>query len=404
MLNIPDEKKEIFYRRKLYFSKVDDLQVEWDLLIVLKESKTVINIEAKKGKNELERLSDASEQTSKRFDIFKKIFGYLLTPEWNYVKAVCLPNLKDYDVHHELAPCGNCNQFIIGNEQLEDMKPWLENFLSKKSISEAKEYDNLIAGIIGYMSLRKASEISTLIIDPIDYNMKTAEMLVADEKDLTGENDKVRRALVLENEIRTKYPAYSNDQILSELELRLKKENHLSYMLNPRQLDAVMKTSPYMIIDGDFGTGKTFVLKEKAKRCAEANKDKNIAFINLTSLLEKNTKLQHLENISVMDIMARIDFHQYDNIKVICCYDLAQHYKTAEEMQSTARYINIFALLESYLRHNKYDFIFIDELNNFVKKDEGVDFFQHCNSICVALKVTIYTVKQECPGKHITIN
>ena len=400
MLDTPEEKKEIFYRRKLYFSKLADLQVEWDLLIVLKETKTIINIEAKKGENNLDRLVDASKQTTKRLDIFKKIFGYLLSPEWKYVKAVCLPNLRDYDVNDSLAPCGNCRQFIIGNDQLEDMKPWIQNFIQNKSNSSAKEYDNLIAGFIGYMSLRKAADMSTLIIDPIDYNLKTAELLVADEKDLTGENDKVRKSKQIEENLRSQFPEYSNEQIMTELAKQLNKEKHLSYMLNPRQLDAVMKTSPYMIIDGDFGTGKTFVLKERAKRCAEANKDKKIAFINLTSLLAKDTTLHHLQNISVMDIMAKSDFDQHENIKVISCYDLAKYYKHAQDIGKSGRYINIFALLQSYLRHNKCDFIFFGELTNSVKEGEGKDFFQHCGSVCVALKVTIYTMKQESPGKN----
>ena len=401
----PDEKRAIFYRRKLLFSKVNVLTVEWDQLIVLKDTKTVINIEVKKG-DTLDRLAEASKQTKKRLDIFRKVFGYLITSEWKFVKAACLPNLKEYDVNNTLAPCGNCSKFIIGSEQLEDLKPWMEIFLQNKSSSEVKEYDNLIAGIIGFMSIQIAAGKSNLIVDPIDYNLKTAEQLVADQNALTGENDTKRKAIDLENDIRTNHPEYSDEQIMKELAEQLKEEQHLSYMLNPRQLHAVMSNSPYLIIEGDFGTGKTFVLKERAKRCAEANKDKNIAFINLTRLLERDTTLCELENISVMDIMAKSDFDQYENIKVISCYDLSKfnNWRTAmsksgesAEDESTLKFkrVEMCSILESYLRNNKYDFVFIDEL--YIEKSTEADFFQHCASVCVTLKVFTYTISK---GKH----
>ena len=388
VLEIPEEKKDIFYKRQLYFSKLQELQGEWDQLIVLKAYKTIINIEAKKGEK-LERLKESSDQTRKRLLIFKKVFGYLLSSEWKFVTAVCLPNLTDYDENDEHAPCRNCKSFIIDNKQLDDIKPWLMKFMHSESNCAEEEYNNLLAGIIGFMSLRETEKIFKLIIDPIDYNLKTAELLVGEENDITGENDKVRRPKQVEDEIRSDKADYSNEQIEEKMLKQLNNEKYLSYMLNPKQLSAVLNSSKFLIINGDFGTGKTFVLKERAKRCADLNKESRVAFINLSSLWSTKTLFEHLEQISTMDIIAKSDFNTNKNIHVISCNDLAQHYlKQNGSRKQTDKYqnINIFSLLESYLRHNKYDFIFIDELHTN-KEHDDVDFFQHGYSFCVALKV-----------------
>ncbi len=58
VLEISEDKKDIFYKRQLYFYKLQELQGEWDQLIVLKAFKTIINIEAKKGEK-LERLKES---------------------------------------------------------------------------------------------------------------------------------------------------------------------------------------------------------------------------------------------------------------------------------------------------------------------------------------------------------
>ncbi len=312
--------------------------------------------------------------------IFKKIFGYLLSSEWKFVTAVCLPNLTDYDENDEHAPCRNCKIFIIDNKQLDDIKPWLMKFMHSESNCADEEYNNLLAGIIGFMSLRETEKIFKLIIDPIDYNLKTAELLVGEENDITGENDKVRRPKQVEDEIkkRSDYAEYSNEQIEVEMLKQLNNDKYLSYMLNPKQLSAVLNSSKFLIINGDFGTGKTFVLKERAKRCADLNKESRVAFINLSSLWSTKTLFEHLEQISTMDIIAKSNFNTNKNIHVISCGSRKQ----TDKYQN----INIFSLLESYLSHNKYDFIFIDELHTN-KEHDDVDFFQHGYSFCVALKV-----------------
>ena len=124
----PDNKLEIFYKRKMWQLKFDELGVEWDSLIILKDINLVINIEAKNGST-VDILKDASDQTKKHFSTFQNVFGYILSPGWQYVSAVCIPNLESND-NDILSPCNSCRQFIIGEKHLEhisNMKRWIQS-------------------------------------------------------------------------------------------------------------------------------------------------------------------------------------------------------------------------------------------------------------------------------------
>ena len=172
-------------------------------------------------------------------------------------------------------------------------------------------------------------------------------------------------------------------------------------MLNHEQLRAVMNTNDYIVLSGDFGTGKTFVLKERAKRCAEKNTTSNIAYINLTSLDFETIRPENLSNLSLMDIVARKDFERYDNITTITCMELEDHYsKYRHDIKSDEKSI-IFSLLDNYLKHNKFDFVFIDELSTYISKS-APDFFQQAKGFCVTVRKPVYGKRHDSEGivKH----
>ena len=89
---VPDDEFERFFRYQWLNFHVQLSSMEWDCLIILPESKQVINIEVKSGSN-LTPLKKAAEQTNKHLSIFRNIFGSLLSEEWRFVKSAYIPNI-----------------------------------------------------------------------------------------------------------------------------------------------------------------------------------------------------------------------------------------------------------------------------------------------------------------------
>ncbi len=264
----PDDKLDIFYKRKIWQLEFAKLCGDWDILIILKDINLVIDIEAKNGST-LDKLKEASDQTKKRFSTFQYIFGNILSPGWQYVSAVCIPNLESND-NNILSPCNSCRQFMIEEKHLEhisDMKRWIQSLINFQTPNceedYSQKYENILAGLIGYMSICEAGKFNKLIVDPIVHSKETSKLLVSEEEsDLTGENDTVRRNYHLEEKMRNENPTLSEEDLKDKIFEELKKEKILSFMLNHEQLKAVMNTNDYIVLSGDFCTGKTFVLKE----------------------------------------------------------------------------------------------------------------------------------------------
>ena len=95
-----------FYRYHNFLYEKEFIQQECDSILVLPESKIILNIEVKSGEswNEVKR---ASKQTKLRHEIFKKAYCSGLSQDWKFVKAVSCPNVEDK------VSCKSCLQFIL---------------------------------------------------------------------------------------------------------------------------------------------------------------------------------------------------------------------------------------------------------------------------------------------------
>ena len=273
---IPQEKLESFYTYQYYNMSLQQFKEEWDILAIFPDSKSVINIEVKRGPkeegNKFNLLKEASEQTNNHFLYFQKLFGSKITDDWNFIKAACVPYLEVEEDATE--PCKHCQIYILKEKEMltqTDIFTWIERLtLNHAQNTSSTDYENLVASIIGHSSLKEFSE-DGLIISPLDQSKKV-------EASITGKNP----GIVGESEC-----------------------NH-KYLLNTEQLNAVHNKSSFLIIDGDYGTGKTFVLKERVKSCAKEFKDKKIAYINLTGLLNCNEPfdIKKYELPTVMDLFS----------------------------------------------------------------------------------------------------
>ena len=304
----------------------------------------IINIEVKSGKSD-EILKGAVKQTRKHLIFFKKVFGCLLYNEWKFVSAVCMPN---YVIESQkTVPCNNCKTFILCRREFYDVKPWLIDIVrsvtSNNSESSKKEYEALLVRLIGYASMKKSFQINKLFFDPLEYRKEAEKILTGEDLGITGEGG-----------------------LKGDLRYELEKGNEKSvkpsicFMLTFAQLQAVHQSGANIIIRGDYGTGKTFVLKERAKLCSQRNPESKIAYLSLTSHNMHFCRSASSHEESIMNFISRKEFLEFENIEVFTNKDLNYHLK--ENMTNTNKASISEVLMDFFLENNDYEYIFIDEL------------------------------------------
>jgi hypothetical protein len=117
---------------------------EFDFIVILPASKTIIQIEAKRGNNPKNRTR-AEKQLNRGRAFFEENFPFPSSENWNYVKMMCFGELVDNDV------CQNCKPFILGSNFLLDK--------TTQSISDkiGKQFLSFINTIFDGKDTRKAN-------------------------------------------------------------------------------------------------------------------------------------------------------------------------------------------------------------------------------------------------------
>ena len=357
--------------------------MEWDSLVIIPESKIIINIEVKSG-NGWNPLKKAARQTSKHLSIFKTIFKALLSTEWSFVKAVCTPILETAE---NKKPCDDCKQFILQQVGFLDMKPWIQSLMepTRKYTEDnyKTEYDNLLIEIIGFSSIRQSDNLNKLILDPKELSKETEIKLTVQGSAIQGENE------------------IDRDKLLEAYDKENNKSEYLCYMLTPDQLMAVKDTSPHIIIEGDYGCGKTYVLKERTKQCAEKYPDDKITYINLTN--DDQGTMVDIIDLNMMDMIAKNNFKDYNNVDVVTSKDLYDHWdKHKNELIDIDDSLFMIygedcsLVINHFLEQSTYHHSFIDEIPPFQGAISKYDFFSLEKMCCVTMKcVNNYDNKNE---------
>ena len=369
-----------FFRYYWFTFKVQKVSMEWDILILLPQWKLIINIEVKRGAG-LSPLKHAVKQTEFHLDIFRKIFGAHLSSEWKFIKAACTPNLH---LTGESNPCDYCTQFILSGSEMLNMSPWIERIIANGSfeVEAPQEYKDLLVGIIGFSSIRQSNELNKLIVDPHEFSKETEFKITNQTSAIQGENEENRHILqeLCDTDKESKVKKSKGKKIQSE---------YLCYMLTPDQLMAVKDPSSLIIIEGDYGCGKTYVLKERTKQCAEKYPGSKIAYINITTDAYRISV-----NKNIMDIIAENNFKDYSNVDVVTAKDMYDHYsKHRDQLNGVSNSFVIYGgecslLLKHFLEHSTYDHIFIDEMPPF--KKISYELFLTNKTYCVTMKCDIF--------------
>ncbi len=370
-MSISEDKLGGFYSYNHYYFSIEESALEYDTLLVIPEFKLIVNIEVKRGTN-ISLLKKASDQTRKHLLFFTKVFGSLLSSDWRFVMGACVPNLEIEK--KSKIPCSSCKPFYITDEDVVNMEPWIDKLINEKVLFDEENYqsgyDNLLLGLIGFSSIRNIPQLHQLILDPHQFSKDTEKKLIASNPGISGETESNR------------------DDLEKAITGQQKQFDYLCYMLTPEQLAGVKCTSAFIIIDGDYGTGKTYVLKERAKQCADKNPDAKIAYINLSAQsLYRKRKSQIFSTECVMDIIAITEFENFDNIDVVTCRLLDQQMNLKKQSETETMF-DIYRILENYFQSCKYDHVFIDELpaQNSWSQVDLTQLFQPFISICVTIK------------------
>ena len=332
-------------------------------MIVIPESKIFINIEVKSGEN-INALKKAADQTNKHLNFARKVFGPMITKGWQFIKSAFSPNFIFGEESKQL--CAHCKQYILSTEDLQDMKPWLERLMACNSNVKGtvlqNDYDTILVAMIGFASMRQVDSLNKLIVDPYEISLET-------ELKLTGQTQGLSAEAVCNQDL---------NQGLDETETK-----YMCYMLTPDQINAVKCPAKLLLISGDYGTGKTYVLKERAKSCAINYRDDKICYLNLTGLINPTTKVNRISPapLTLMDHIALQDFLCYPNVEVVTWRSIVNYvYLNKDNFDAS-----IYNAMDAFLKTRNYNHLFIDE---FVGPNDVLapNFFSTSGTICIALK------------------
>ena len=330
-----------------------------DSLLILPESKLIVNIELRQTKK-LSKLRKAANQSKQNISVFKKMFQPVLSGDWKFITALCFPKLELK--RKESEPCTNCKNFMLGEKEMFDMKVWVEKLIrvekykGEHSNNNNDQYIHMVDTI--FLSLiHKANNLRMLVDEPGFGTQQTK-----------------RYQTLLHNAEKI------NKLMMSSIEHSKQTENLLVHNITKNgdiQQLVHQSNQSILIIDGDHGVGKTYVLQERAKYIARNNPTCKLAYLNLSSY-----NPQQLKDVSIMDFVAEFMFKDFENIDVITTKHLDQiTFKSSQE-------VNIYALIYKYFQeHNQYTNIFIDELPKPTKHTPWKNFFQTGKYYCVTLKV-----------------
>ncbi len=153
------------------------------------------------------------------------------------------------------------------------------------------------------------------------------------------------------------------------------------------QRDILYSDTTFLLIGGDYGTGKTHMLKLKAGIHAAQDTKNKVAYINLSSVRSNEPTCEQLRTFNVMHVIDKHDFKEHPNIDVYSADDLIDHSQHNEHDDCEFKPWNIFDLIDKFLEqknHLNYTLICIDELPCPRSKEE---IKQLKKIVCATLKV-----------------
>ena len=362
-----DQKKYIAYQ--YYHENVNAITaLETDLMIVLEKEKLVIHVETK-SKEEL-KVKTAAGQLRISKKVFQQCHKDILDSSWRFVSVIALPFIEDKEVTMKAEKldgiiCASCKDFIIDHKDKIGVRSWVENTLecSKPENESAEEpmnkrYKKLYNRIIGFMSVSTTFGVSSNVFFTQSEARQFFEeqILVGGEKskkEVSGK-EKFGKGITCEHETGNTV----KQENISERLLRAEPLSSLQllYFWSEEQLQFIVKEDRKVLFLGDFGVGKTLMMKYMALKLSSQKTCKTkVVYISFASARrDSNHKEFHVSKFpSIFDIANEIDF-EGTSVDYISIADLLSKEDSAER--------NPMDILKKFMEENQDCHVFIDEL------------------------------------------
>jgi hypothetical protein len=244
-------------------------------------------------KNVPQKLKEAAGQMANRNGVLKRFHNDISDTTWTYVRACVLPfisSLEDWEEQwsSSLNACDYCRHFILDSSKLEDLDSWLRKLteMQPKIFPLDHQYENLVTRIVGFLLVSESEPPYTKL--PLVQRQQMTRMM--NEMAVIGTDSGVTSERPLKEDLEVKL--LEKKEPAPKQKKGSDKASHLSSLRtvalwNKEQLAVLQSGRKQVILDADYGCGKTLLLKSAALQLAakqeELGKDEKIFFFSAAS-------------------------------------------------------------------------------------------------------------------------
>ena len=273
-------------------------------------------------KNVHQKIKEAANQTKRRNELLGKLHADILLSDWTYVRALALPMLSSWETWEkekspQLLICRNCRNFILDQARLNDLAGWLNWLMNQRphNFPVNTQYSNLLTRIIGFLLIsdceppiskihklhreKRMQQIRKLNDEAVVGKKTVGEGVTSEQPQ--RDDISIFEEIVFEKKNSAMAMPYqnSNNNVSLDKKKRNEKPSHLGslrtvVLWNKAQVSTLLSGRKKVILDADFGCGKTLLLKSCAlhlqnslrEQCSQYdpfNECADIVFVSLSS-------------------------------------------------------------------------------------------------------------------------
>jgi hypothetical protein len=249
-------------------------------------------------KNVHQKLKEAALQMARRSQVLQRFHDDILDFNWSYVRVLVLPLIASWEGWEKkhssrLEVCDYCRHFILDVSKQDNLHAWFQMLTSiqPKVFPADHQFDNFICRTVGFLLVSESEPPYTKL--PLVQRKQISralneEAVVGQALGLTSERPFPEDVEVLRGkhkEESASSPGRSKKKKIGE------RASHLSslrtvVLWNRGQLNALQGGEKRVILDSDFGCGKTLLLKSVALQLAQnikSGRTEDIFFISASA-------------------------------------------------------------------------------------------------------------------------
>jgi hypothetical protein len=229
------------------------------------------------------KMREAAKQMAERNKMLKGFHEDILDDNWCYVRVLVLPSSSSPS-----EVCNYCSRFILDASKLSDLGRWFERLteMQPNVFPVDHQYENLVTRIVGFLLVSDCNLPYTM-----QMTRKLNEMaVVGTELGITSEHPLQEDLEVMTLKGDEEPDGNEKKKPARKQKKGSEKASHLSSLRtvalwNKEQLGVLQSGRKQVILDADYGCGKTLLLKSAALQLAAKQNEsgKKIFFISAAS-------------------------------------------------------------------------------------------------------------------------